>query len=817
MRDVNESSFNLLANPGDWAIAQGMAWNGDAYEFAGKQNWRLPPALTPADARAALMASSPVVLDAFGAIARITADGHGVESLDGDTWVPITDISNTALAPKVGRFVAMALGGARLALLASDGTNSFLELFDLRGRWGLDTPENPAVPLTLDPTGPALAVAPDGPIYVLVQGGLAIYEGGPIQEFVALDDIRFAPIAPNPNPLRRTTLIANRPSGAALAMAIDATRVAILADQGSGPQTLILFDRATGVWSAMPVSATDATPLPYMTDVALLQDGLVALMAPGGTATAPFDCAVVTPAPPQGITLAANRYPMLSQSAPRFAAIPGPDVHYLSTTEHPDIPEPRPLLPLPYPAYLTVGALGAFGMTGNDPDRVWHRLYVEASLPAGTSLALWARAAEQPVDAGDRAALVATIMRAPLGTVRIDPAAALAIATAHTADLPAPTATLMAALTAAPVHLQPMPVAVPLASELPFHPGLAALAGYPGGLFELLLQRTGGTNRRLVGAFFDLIAVATGDGRHSPCLRAIRVYGPRFSYQDQYLPALFHQISLSDEADQSPSPSAADFRERLLANLEGILTPIENRVAAAEYLIDPYATPAAMLPWLGSYLGRTVDTGWPEARRRRYIAAAGRQLRERGTYRGVCLAVDIATDGAVARGEVVLLETHRLRRTDATILGIPLGGRNVLTQFGVPSGNSIVGDTLVLSPERALEVFALLAPSAASGADAAAATRFLDEYADKVQVAAILQGPNAAALEPIVSAVLKTELPAQLAFDIVFTDQRFILGLSPLLDVDTFLDPPVPPAPLTLDQSVVGRDAVVRDPAALRQ
>jgi hypothetical protein len=181
MRDVNDSSFMLLADPGDWTIAQGVAWNGEAHELAGKQKWRLPPALTPANARAALAATSPVVLDGFGAVARLTDDRGGVESLDDATWVRITDIDNTALAPKVGRFVAMALGGARLALLASDGTNSFLELFDLRGRWGLDTPENPAVALTVDSTETALAVAPDGPIYVLVEDGLAIYEGGPIQ------------------------------------------------------------------------------------------------------------------------------------------------------------------------------------------------------------------------------------------------------------------------------------------------------------------------------------------------------------------------------------------------------------------------------------------------------------------------------------------------------------------------------------------------------------------------------------------------------------------------------------------------------------
>ena len=283
------------------------------------------------------------------------------------------------------------------------------------------------------------------------------------------------------------------------------------------------------------------------------------------------------------------------------------------------------------------------------------------------------------------------------------------------------------------------------------------------------------------------------------------------------MPALFHQTSMPDEADQTTPASPPDFRERLLANLEGILTPIENRVAAAEYLLDPYATPAAMLPWLGSYLGRTLDAGWPEARQRRAIAAAGRQLRQRGTYRGVCLAVDIATDGAVARGEVVLLETHRLRRTNATVLGISMGGRNVLTQFGVPSGNSIVGDTLILSAERAIDVLALLAPSVAKGADAATVSQFLDEYADRVQVTVILQGPTAASLKPVVTAVLQAELPAQLHFEIAPIQPRFILGLSPLLGVDTFLDPPVAPAPLTLGQSVVGRDAIVRDPAALRQ
>ncbi|HVZ08880.1 phage tail protein [Rhodopila sp.] len=813
MRDVNGSSFILLAGPEDWTVSQGMAWSGCAWSLAGQQTWRLPPAMTAAGAAAALANSQPFVVDEFGGVARIKADGSGVESLDGGAWVPVTDLDETPLAPKTGRFVDMALGGGRLALLASDGTTSFLQLFDLRGRWTLDTPANPSIPLTLDPTGTGMATGADGTIYVLIQGGVALFQGGPRNEFIAIDDIRFLPEAPNPDPLRQTRLIGNRPGGAAVGMAVDADRLAILSNQPSGPQTLALLDLSTGLWTTAPVTAVDGTPLPLMTGVALLPDALIALMAPAAAADkgSPLDCAVVTLAPTRGVVLAPNRYPMLNQDAPRFASVPGPDVWYSGTDG------PRPLLPLPYPAYLTLGALGAFSLLADDPDQIWHRLYAEAYLPPGTALSVWARAAEMPLAASDQSVLTTALQHAPTTVTRVDADAARAIAQANPGVVPTIPATLMASLTLAPFHRQPALAASDLASELPFHPGLSAQAGMPGQLYEALLQRTGGANRRLVGKRLDVVAIGTGDGRHSPCLRALRVYGPRFCYQDQYLPALFHQTEFADETDQAPQATPADFRERLLANLEGLLTPIENRVAAAEYLVDPYAAPPATLPWLASYLGRTVDPGWPEARQRRAIAAAGQLLRQRGTYPGVCLAVDIVTDGAVGRGEVVLLETHRLRRTNATILGIALSGRNTLTQFGVPSGNSIIGDTLVLSAERAVEVLALLAPDAATGADAQAVADFLDEYADNVQVVAIVQGPSAAMLAPAVSSVLRTELPAQLRYEVVINPHRFILGLSPLLDVDTFLDPADPPTPLTLNTSTLGRDALVRDPPALRQ
>jgi hypothetical protein len=101
MRDVNGSSFVLLADQGDWAppvdvtagphlgVISGMTWTASTWTLAGKQSWRLPGARAPADARAAALASTSfVVVDAFNGIARINAGGVGIESLDGAAWMP---------------------------------------------------------------------------------------------------------------------------------------------------------------------------------------------------------------------------------------------------------------------------------------------------------------------------------------------------------------------------------------------------------------------------------------------------------------------------------------------------------------------------------------------------------------------------------------------------------------------------------------------------------------------------------------------------------------------------------------------------------
>jgi phage tail-like protein len=795
MRDVNGSSFQLLADASDWASDPGsIGWSGGAC-LAGKQHWLLPPDQGAAKGQQALAASSPLVVDSYGGQARLTADRMSVETLDGANWTPMLDNAGAPLAPKAGKFIDMALGGARLALLASDGAQSYLHLFDLRARWGLATPQNPPLAVKLDAQGPGVvAVAPDGPVFVAEAAGIGFFKGGPVDEFIAPPTNIFTPVDPNPDPLRRAALLNGSPSGAVIAMAADETRLVLL-QQGTSGQKLAQFDRATNAWSSAPLTATDATPLPFMIDVALLPDGLIALMALAHDPTKPLDSAVGTLVAGTGFALAARRYPMLDQAIPRFAAVGGARALYLGSAG------PRPLLPLPYPAYVAEGALWRLRLASGDPDLVWSRIMVEAEIPPGCSIEFWARTWNPGPDAAD--------------PVKAETALQTTVQTALAAT---PDLLQIGAGDGGPdFHRQPPLVANSLPSELPFHPGLAALAGGSGGLYETLLQRRNGRNRRMAGAFLDLIAVLRGDGLHSPLLRCTRVYAPRFCYQQNYLPSLFQQTSAPDDREKAGTlPSPADFRERFFANLEGLLTPLENRVAVAEYLLDPYAAPVSALPWLASYLGVTLKSGWPEARMRRAIAEAGRLMRWRGSYRGVCLALDIVSDGAVARGEIVVLETHRLRRADATLLGLNLSDSNPLTGYGVLDGNSIVGDTLVLAPERIADLVDLLAP-AALRFDPAQVARFLDQYIDRYQVTVLMQGSSAGALETEVRETLDAEMPAQIAYDLVRTDGRFILGLSPLLDIDTFLDPAAPSASLTLNQSVTGRDSVVRNPAALRQ
>jgi phage tail-like protein len=221
-----------------------------------------------------------------------------------------------------------------------------------------------------------------------------------------------------------------------------------------------------------------------------------------------------------------------------------------------------------------------------EPDSVWHRVMLDAHIPPETTVEIWSRAANEEAD-----------------------------------------------LTRLPWQREPTPYLRGDGSELPFLRSSQAnnCAGAPklktgAGTWELLFQRAR-------GRYLQLKIRLRGDERSTPRLRALRAYYPRFSYLTNYLPSVYRE-------DQQ----SASFLDRFLANTEGLLTTLEDKIAAIQILFDVRSAPSEVLGWLAGWFGVALDPSWDEARRRLFIAHAMEFFQYRGTIRGLTMALHLALD-----------------------------------------------------------------------------------------------------------------------------------------------------------------------------
>src|SRR5262249_25664846 len=127
-----------------------------------------------------------------------------------------------------------------------------------------------------------------------------------------------------------------------------------------------------------------------------------------------------------------------------------------------------------------------------------------------------------------------------------------------------------------------------------------------------------------------------GNGRTTPRLRALRVYYPRFSYLEHYLPAVYRDDNES-----------ASFVERFLANLEGFYTALEDKIAAVQLLFDVRSAPPEALAWLAHWFGIALDPVWDDTRRRLLLKYAMTFFQYRGTIPGLQMALRLALDACV--------------------------------------------------------------------------------------------------------------------------------------------------------------------------
>jgi phage tail-like protein len=133
------------------------------------------------------------------------------------------------------------------------------------------------------------------------------------------------------------------------------------------------------------------------------------------------------------------------------------------------------------------------------------------------------------------------------------------------------------------------------------------------------------------GQWLQLRLSFSGDGQQSPGVAALRAWYPRFSYLKEYLPAVYRS-----------DPPSSRFTERFLALFEGEFTRWEDRIAAAQLLLDARTAPPETLAWLANWLALVFDGSTPPQRRRALLRHAFRSHARRGTVPGLLLAATLA-------------------------------------------------------------------------------------------------------------------------------------------------------------------------------
>ncbi|HEY0015727.1 MAG TPA: phage tail protein [Longimicrobium sp.] len=770
MRDANGQRFWMLAEAAHWDGRDGVQWNASRRSLS-LASRRLAPAPSEAEGDpAALLQSIPAARDAFGTWARWlardeTSKHSAVRAIVAGGAVPDDDEVPIAFTPGDAAPTDIALGYDGVLYAAGAWG---IAMYDRRGR------RRAEVVALQDFTPWRMAADPRGGVWALDgdTGAVARLTGG------LWADRPYAPYAPgvfrpereNPDPPRLTRFPTadvpadERPAGIASS---PGGRIAVLswADDGRGVARVL---DPEGVPSA-PIRMHGGVH-PY--SLAWVSEERLAVMDPGSPE------ALVYAAEPGEALPVGDLYPLRGHRGQE------PFAHGLSLPPHyPAETGFAPLHRLSFPSYARTGrARGAAPLDSRDARTAWHRLYLEAHIPPGASVTVWLAATDEP--------------RRPEGADAWFPH--------RFGGAPRGDGT-------------PAGAWLPYPSEVPFHGGLLACTPERGtsGLWTALVQRRGLRVSALRGRFLWVRLELEGSGSSGPEVAAVRAYASRFSYAENYLPELYRESVVGPEADQPGPATQADFLERFLGIFESVLTPLEDRVARAWLLTDARTAPAESLEWLAGWVGLALDPALSEDRRRAMLAAAPQLARSRGTLRGLALALDVATGGAVRGGEVVVVEDFRLRRTFATILGADLSGDEDPLLGGISvSGNSYVGDTLFLGEEENKEFLALFrADLPVTDEEEAAVDRLFERLAHRVTVLVHQE------VEPqdlgLIARVLQREAPAHVLARVMAASHPLVVGLAALVGVDTYLTPRPAPGPVRVERSQLGLRDFLLHPVSL--
>jgi len=473
-----------------------------------------------------------------------------------------------------------------------------------------------------------------------------------------------------------------------------------------------------------------------------------------------------------------NRGPGNDLKNGRFCNAPSRPVYYPSTDRRGNFLI-RPLYALSFPSYAKQAEVRTAALIDSgEPNTVWHRLFLEACLPKGTGVIVSLAAGE---DKDAFAAEPQQWAEHHFGAIEAMPGV-------------------------------PKGVWIDDTSEVPFFPGLLDGSPRPGisGVFGVLVQRAGYMIRTVKGRYLNIKITLQGGGQATPEIAALRIYHPRFSYLDRYLPELYRETEVREKTDKKGAAGGSDFLQRFLCLFESFLTPLEDRVAASYVLTNPRSAPSEALDWLGQWIGLSGDADLSEDQKRLYIRYATDLYRKRGTLKGLALALDLLTDNKVSRGDIVLLEDFRLRRTFATILGADFSTQNdPLLMADIPNANSYVGETLFLGEEEKKEFLALYARDLPLDTDEEeAVAAFYARLSNRLTV--LVHRDTGEDTLKLIRRTVRMETPAHIEYRVLAVSKPLIIGLYSLLGVDTYLQREPERRTARVGHSYVGRYDFIR-------
>ena len=789
--DANGHRFWMLAEASDFDLSDGSCqWSGNCLHLSGKL--RSPEALGSRQDAEEASNLPPVTVGHFDDWACFDPD----QELGGQPAAIVGATMGHDLRPLLGvparsRIRDMVVDAEGLLRTAGrfgpDLTG--VSILDLRGRW--------QEPVLIETPG----VEPDriAGQWVLhrASGRLWREKGAGLPDLAqrTYADHIFRPEPEYTDPIRLLELDPiDRGHGEGIldcAVTEDGTLVVLIVSSVPKKESYVEFVPAKGARIRMTV------PFPgFASSIGVTRGGKIALTYPGAREVFVFDTGE---SEVLALSLEPNRTPLKLDAPARLCRGTLDPVHVTHFEGEGALPlaTPRPAEPLSMPSYRVEGqAKAATVITSDQQGTLWHRLVVEADVPAGTGIQIELSVADRrdALAAANRHCFV-------LGDIDSEPGI-------------------------------PRLGWLDQRSELPMNKGLLERRPQPArtGCFSGLVQNTTSQSRDIAGRYAQLTVTLYGNGQATPSIAAVRLYGERFSLVQNYLPSVLKPPTDPAEKAKEGAAHPLDFYERFVAGFERTLTALEDTVVAAPDLTNPMAAPEAALDWLAGWIGFVLKSGLTTAQRRKMLANGMRLHRRRGTVGGLKLALDLATDGQVTCGGIVVLEDFRMRRVLTTILGADLGATDDPLLAGpVESGNSFVGNTLHigdgdeveagganLSREQLVEIAALYrAPTDPDDQEAVQA--FFESLAWRVTVL-VHHELDETALS-LIRDIVDQMTPSHVSHRIERASSPLILGLYSLVGIDSFLRPRPDASPIIVDQSVLGeKDHLLNlpslDPAA---